>query len=71
MSPANFVFVFTIFLLLIKVFFLTVKLSAIEHKFQNFVQEYTIKEYQKEFAGKTALKEIAISKDSSKKQDVD
>jgi hypothetical protein len=71
MSPANLVFVVTIFLLLLKVFFLTVKLSAIENKFQNFIQEYTLREYNKEIAGKIALKEIAISEDSSIKQNVD
>ncbi len=66
MSPANFVFVSTIFLLLLKVFFLTVKLSAIEHKFQNFVQECTLNEYQKEIGGNKAAEEAAASGENGK-----
>ena len=48
MSPVNFVFLFTIFLLLTKVFFLTIKLSQIEHKFKSFVQEYAIQENKRD-----------------------
>ena len=42
MAPVNFVFLAIIFLLLIKCFLLSLKLSVLENKFQNFVQEYAI-----------------------------
>jgi hypothetical protein len=42
MSPVNFIFLAIIFLLLLKVFSLSVKISFLENKLQNFVQEYAI-----------------------------
>lgn len=44
-SPANLVFLVTIFLLLLKVFALTKKVSILEHKFKNLVQRYAIDEH--------------------------
>lgn len=41
-SPVNFVFLAIIFLLLLKVFSLSVKISFLENKLQNLVQEYAI-----------------------------
>ena len=69
MSPANFVFVFIIFLLVLKVFFLNVKLSAIEHKFQKAVQEYTIKENKRENEEEIkAAAEAAVTKTVQSKE---
>ncbi|MDY2607827.1 MAG: DUF2304 domain-containing protein [Lachnospiraceae bacterium] len=42
MSPVNFVFLAIIFLLLLKVFGLSVKISFLENKLQNLVQQYAI-----------------------------
>lgn len=47
-SPANFVFLSIIFVLLIKLFLLSIKTSQQEHKLQTFVQNYTIREKEKE-----------------------
>lgn len=44
MSPANFIFLAIIFLLLLKVFTMTVKISILENKLQTLVQEYALKE---------------------------
>lgn len=52
MSPVNFVFLAIIFLLLLKVFILSVKLSYVENKLQSFVQEYALDHTEKE-AGNT------------------
>ena len=41
-SPANFVFLSMIFILLIKVFTLSIKISQVEHKLETFIQEYAI-----------------------------
>ena len=45
-SPANLVFLVVIFLLLLKVFALTKKVSILEHKFKNLVQRYAIDEHR-------------------------
>lgn len=41
-SPANLVFLVTIFLLLVKAFSLSRKVSMLEHKLQHFAQTYAI-----------------------------
>lgn len=46
MAPVNFVFLSIIFLLLLKVFSLSIKISFLENKLQNFVQEYAINQKQ-------------------------
>lgn len=46
-SPANLVFLVVIFLLLLKVFALTKKVSILEHKFKNLVQRYALDEHDK------------------------
>ena len=46
-SPVNFVFLAIIFLLLLKVFILSVKLSSVDNKLQSFVQEYALDQTQK------------------------
>lgn len=47
-SPVNFVFLAIIFLLLLKVFSLSVHISSLENKLQNFVQEYAIDKNEQE-----------------------
>lgn len=46
-SPANFVFLVIIFLLLIKCFLLSIKVSQMEDKLNNLVQEIAIRDNQK------------------------
>lgn len=46
-SPANLVFLVVIFMLLLKVFALTKKVSVLEHKLKNLVQRYAIDEHNK------------------------
>jgi len=47
-SPANLVFLVTIFLLLFKLFALTRKVSMLEHKLRYFAQTYAIREKQED-----------------------
>jgi hypothetical protein len=47
-SPVNFVFLSIIFVLLLKLFLLSIKISQQEYKLQRFVQSYAIKEMKKE-----------------------
>lgn len=46
-SPVNFVYLVIIFLLLIKCFLLSIKVSQIEDKFNNLVQEIAIRDNKK------------------------
>jgi hypothetical protein len=43
-SPANFIFLLIIFILLIKVFSMSIKMSQIEHKLRTLTQNYAIHE---------------------------
>ena len=45
-SPVNFVFLSILFILIIKLFRMTIKISQIENKFQSFVQAYALNEYE-------------------------
>ncbi len=45
-SPANFVFLVIIFLLLYKVFSLSLKLALLERKFQSFVQNVALQKWE-------------------------
>ena len=45
-SPANFVFLCIIFLLLIKVFFMSLKLSQLENKINMLAQTYAIRQQE-------------------------
>jgi len=45
-SPANFVFLCIIFILLIMVFTLSLKVSQLESKLQTFVQTYAIQQHE-------------------------
>lgn len=47
-SPVNFVFLSIIFVLMLKLFLLSIKTSQQEHKLQSFVQNYAIREKEKE-----------------------
>ena len=47
-SPINLVFLIIIFLLLLKVFLLSLKMCEIQNKLRLLVQDYAIKEYEKE-----------------------
>lgn len=47
-SPVNFLFLCVIFVLLLKVFFQSVKMSQIENKLQTLIQTYAI-EHRKKF----------------------
>ena len=58
MSAANFVFLFIIFLLIIRVFLLNIRISGLESKVSNLVQEIAIRE------GKDDLLRDNNSKDS-------
>lgn len=49
-SPANFIFVFVIFLLLLKLFLVTIELSQLENKVKELTQEIALN--KKESAGK-------------------
>lgn len=46
-SPANFVFISIIFILLIKQFFTTIKLSRLEMKFRDLVEKVAIDNHEK------------------------
>lgn len=46
-SPVNFVYLIIIFLLFIKCFMLSIKLSVMEEKFKDFVEEYTVRDQLK------------------------
>lgn len=48
LSPVNFVYLAIIFLLLLKSFNLSVKISNIENKLQNFVQTYALDQAEQE-----------------------
>ncbi len=43
LSPVNFIFLAIIFLLLLKVFILSIKLSNLDNRLQSFVQEYAVR----------------------------
>lgn len=43
LSPVNFVYLAIIFLLLLKVFSMSIKISVLDNKLQNLVQEYAIR----------------------------
>lgn len=49
-SPVNFVFLSILFILIIKLFRMTIKISQIENKFQSFVQAYALNEYEQQEA---------------------
>ena len=42
MSPINLIFIIIIFLLLLKIFLMSLQISKIEHKLEELVQEYAI-----------------------------
>ena len=46
-SPVNFVFLSIIFVLMLKLFLLSIKTSQQEHKLQSFVQNYAIRDKEK------------------------
>lgn len=48
MAPVNFIFLMVIFLLLLRCFLLTIRLSRLEDKFQNLVEELAIREKLRE-----------------------
>ena len=52
-APVNFVFLAMIFILIIKVFSLSIKLSQTENKLQTLIQEIAITNYDKENRKKT------------------
>lgn len=45
-SPVNFVFLTIIFVLILKLFRLSIKLSQVENKLQSFVQSYAIDKFK-------------------------
>ena len=47
-SPVNFVFLSIIFILIIKVFFMTIELSQLENRLKELTQEFSISEKLKE-----------------------
>ncbi len=47
-TPVNFVFLAMIFILLFKVFSMSIKLSQLEYKIKNLVQQIAIDNYEKE-----------------------
>lgn len=60
-SPANLVFLIIIFLLLIKLFLNSVKMSEMEYKLRSFIQEVAIKNNEeKKAAAKRACKTNAV-----------
>jgi hypothetical protein len=46
-APVNFVFLAIIFILIIKVFSLSIRLSQTENKLQTLIQEFSIKNYER------------------------
>lgn len=44
MAPVNFIFLMVIFLLLLRCFLLSIRISQLEDKFQNLVEELAIRE---------------------------
>ena len=47
-SPANLIFVFIIFILLLKLFMVTIELSQLENKVKDLIQQIAIKEKENE-----------------------
>ncbi len=47
-SPANLIFVFIIFILLLKLFMMTIELSQLENKVKNLIQQIALKEKENE-----------------------
>lgn len=47
-SPANLIFVFIIFILLLKLFMMTIELSQLENKVKELIQQIAIKEKEDE-----------------------
>lgn len=47
-SPVNFVFLVIIFLLILKVFLMSFKISELENKLQDFITEYALKNHVSE-----------------------
>ena len=57
--PVNFIFLFFIFVLLVKMFLMTIELSALENKVKELTQELALEEKERvdEQNGKTGTKE--------------
>lgn len=53
MAPVNFLFLFMIFILLVKVFSMSLKISALETKLKNLIQEIAIQDKEEEENEKT------------------
>ncbi len=47
-APVNFIFLLIIFLILVRCFLMSIRISQLEDKLQNFVEELAIKEKERE-----------------------
>ncbi len=62
--PVNFIFLLFIFVLMVKMFFMTIELSTLENKVKDLTQELALEEKERRDEQKKLLEETDAKKDT-------